>query len=138
MTLKDRFAIFVLAGSLVLGYSLGPAKADTGSEGATRTERGSYVETRVLTVSSTTGTSLFAANTKRPDGMCFNNSAFTLYLGTTSATTENAKHENIRIGFPVTSSSTFRLDGSFTGGLFATADDKVASIEVKCIDGLVR
>ena len=113
-----------------------PSWADTGHEGATRKEIGSYGGTRKLTISSTTGTTLFAADVKRPDGSC--RFYGTVYIGTTSATQENQVHMNIQIGFPVYSTETFILEGSFTGDWYVTAATNTTNVEGRCIDGLVR
>ena len=129
---KAIFAVCLigLTGSLLM--------ADTGREGATRIERGSYIETRSVDVSSTTGTALMAASTLRADSICRNNSASTVWIGTTSTTIENAIHSNISLGFPVMSSETFKLDGQMTGVVYATSGQNLGTLNLRCIDGLVR
>ena len=135
----NRLIRFLLAVSVILQFAnCNLLLADTGHEGATRIERGSYPEMRVVSISSTTGTNIFVANTKRPDGLCRNNSSVTVYVGTNTATTHGSYHANIVSGFPVLSSETFKLDGSFTGSLAATCDVGAASCEFRCLDGLVR
>ena len=111
--------------------------ADTGHEGATRIERGSYMDVRIISVTSTTGTAFFAASVKRPDGRCYNNSASTIWVGTVSATAQT-NHPNIQNGFPVLSSTTFNLDGSMTDAIYGTSDSGVGTLNVRCIDFLVR
>ena len=138
---SKRLLILVLGGALVVALAAifqEPAKADTGSEGATRIERGSYAAMRKVAVSSTTGTALWSASRKRPDGLCYNNSSTTIWVGTVTATMNGKLHSNITEGFPLLSSSTFRLDGSFTGALAATCDVEVTACELRCLDGLVQ
>ena len=132
--------LMVLAGLVVITLAAfqEPAKADTGHEGATRVERGSYGSMRKVAVSSTTGTNIWTASVKRPDGLCFNNTASTIWIGTVTATVNGALHSNIVEGFPLLSSATFRLDGSFTGTLAATCEVGTAACELRCLDGLVQ
>lgn len=134
-------AIFTLAIVAVLGYALvQTASADTGHEGATRKEIGSYGGTRSLNLSSTAATEIFAPDTKRPDGWCRNNSAYVIWVGTNSGTTHNTAHENIRIGVPIKSSETFTLNGSYTGNWYANSDTAAGATgaNLRCQDGLVR
>lgn len=122
--------------ALAIGYNV--SHADTGHEGATRKEIGSYADVRRVTGSSVAGTEFFSASIKRPDGSIVNNTASTIWIGTMSATQHNTMHDNIRSGYPVTSTQPFKLDGSMTGNLYFTCDVGVASCEVRAIDGLVR
>jgi len=115
-----------------------PVLADTGHEGAVRTERGSYADTFKVTGSSTTGTNIFSVKTKRADGTCFNNTSSTVWVSTNATTQHNTTHSNITFGIPVLSSSTFPLDGNFTGSLAMTCDIGVASCEFRCLEGLVQ
>ena len=133
-----RFLGLSGAFAALVGLMSSIGKADSGREAAARTERGSYIETRSVDVSSTTGTALFAASVLRPDGLCRNNSASTVWVGTTSATTNNAIHSNILIGFPVLSSETFKLDGQMTGVVYGTSGQGLGTLNLRCVDGLVR
>ena len=112
--------------------------ADTGHEGATRKESGSYGDTRKVSGSSTTGTAFFSPTVKRADGTCFNNTSSTVWVSTDSTTQHNVVHSNIGFGFPVLSSSTFPLDGNFTGELDMTCDIGIAACEFRCVDGKVQ
>ena len=114
------------------------AFSDTGHEGATRIERGSYPEMRVVSLSSVTGTNIFPTSTKRPDSICKNYGSTIIFIGTNTATTHGSTHANIVSGFPIESSATFKLDGSFTGYFSATCDQGVSSCQMRCLDGLVR
>ena len=137
--MKDiRLLFLILAAVIGMGIMSDNIKADTGHEGASRREMGSYAETRLVTLSSSTGTNLFGASVSRPDGMCFNNTSGTIWIGTTTATATAVPHSNMRMGFPLLSSSTFRLDGSFTGTIAGTCDAGVLSCTLRCVDGLVR
>lgn len=123
--------------ALVVVLCAGFSRADTGHEGATRQEIGSYGATGVVTGSSITGTAFADATVKRPDGAYFNNTASTIWVGTTTATFQTG-HSNITLGFPVLSSSTFGLGGSFTGTWAFTCDVGVAACEIRKLEGLVR
>lgn len=135
--LKDllKLGMFALVFVLLGTFSL---YADTGHEGATRKEIGSYVNVRSVTLSSTTGTALWDADTKRPDGTCRALGGFAIWVGTVSATVNGQAHTNIANGFPVFSSETFKLDGSMTGVVYGTADTGVSSVDVRCVDGKVQ
>lgn len=117
------------------------APADTGHEGATRKEIGSYGAMRKVAGSSIAGTAFFSETVKRPDGLCVNNTATEVWIGTVSATQRGSAsflHDNINFGLPLTSTQSFRLDGSFTGAFYFTCAPGVASCEMRCLDGLVR
>lgn len=133
------FCITALA--CVLLFSLAeyrPAVADTGREGATRKEIGSYMDIASVNGSSVAGTALFAASVSRPDGAYFNNTASVIWLGTTTATQDGVVHSNIANGFPVLSSATFSLDGSMSGTLSFTCNAGIATCNIRRLEGLVR
>lgn len=134
--LKDlmKLGMFALMFVLLGTFSL---YADTGHEGAVRKEIGSYINVRRVTLSSTTGTALWSADTKRPDGTCRAVGGYSIWIGTVSSTIQ-ANHTNITEGFPVFSSETFKLDGSMTGVVYGTADTGVSSVDVRCVDGKVQ
>lgn len=115
-----------------------PASADTGYEGAVRTERGSYGQVFKITGSSIAGTAFFSNSVKRADGTAFNNTSSTVWIGTITTTQQNRIHDNIEEGFPVLSSGTFPLDGNFTGTLYFTCDVSVASCEMRTVEGRVQ
>lgn len=129
-----KVALFVLGGLFAIAMMAAlKADADTGFEAATRREVGSYVESRTVSVSSSAATALLTWNVKRPDSTCFNNSAYTVWLGSAATGTTLSN-----IGFPVLSSATFRLE-SMTGSVYGLADNAAGgSIDVRCFDGLVR
>src|SRR5260221_2963729 len=111
--------------------------AEFGSwEGAIRKDIGNNISVTSINLSSTTGTVIWAPSTQRPDGILFNNSAFIIWLGTDTITTNGTLHTNITNGFPVASSGTFRLDGSMTGQITATADQGVASVNIRIMNGV--
>ena len=125
----------LICGLIITGLFFGFTMADTGWEGATRIERGSYVQTRSVTVSSFTATELIPASFSRPDSICKNVSSYTIYLGSAAAGVTLTA-----IGLPLGASEYFKLDGSMTGSLYGLAGAGSASGEVKfiCLDGLVR
>lgn len=125
-------ALFCALGNIAL------LQADTGWEGATRREIGTSAAVRSVNVTSTTGTALWSASTKRPDGVLFNNSASTIWIGTDSASYFAVEHPNITNGFPVLASSTFRLDGSYTGILYGTSGVGLGTLNTRIIDGQVQ
>lgn len=131
-----KSAILVVA--LMLGALALRVDADPGWEGATRKEVGTYIETAVVSGSSFTGTAFISATKSRPDGVYFNNTASTVWIGTTSATQNMTAHDNVKIGFPVLSSATFRLDGSMTGDLYFTCGPTISACEMRKLEGKVR
>ncbi len=124
----------LIAALILIGSS---TFADQGWVAANRIERGQITSVRDVTVSSNTGTALWSASLLRPDGVCRNNSAFTIWLGTVTAQVNGATHTNIVNGFPVLSSETFTLGGQLTSAVYATADTGISSADVRCFDGLV-
>lgn len=133
--MKERKAIlltaFGMAGLILMELFAPYLRADTGNEGAVRREVGSYVESRVVTLSNSETTEILPASVKRPDATCFNNSAYTIFIGS------NAAGTSLRVmGFPVLSSATFRLE-SMTGAVYAILDTSGAG-DVRCLDGKVQ
>ena len=133
LTLMGLWSLLAL-----LHISSSYARADTGHEGAQRKEIGSYLGVRRVTGSSVAGTEFFAASIKRPDGSCLNNTATTVWIGTVSATQHLTLHSNIVNGYPVTSTQPWKLDGSFTGNMYFTCSEGIATCEFRCADGLVQ
>ena len=109
--------------------------ADSGHEGATRIERGSYVQSRNVAISSFTPTEFIADSVKRPDSICKNVSAYTIHIG--SAASGIILRD---IGLPIGASEYFKIEGSMTGSISALGADAIASsaINIRCLDGLVR
>lgn len=129
--LDKTLKLFACAALMAAGINVAYVGADTGHEGATRQEVGSYANTRLVVLSNSAATQIAASSTKRPDMTCFNNSSYTIWIGSNAA---GASLQ--RIGFPVLSSATFRV-GALTGSLFAILDPG-GSGEVNCFDGLVQ
>jgi hypothetical protein len=127
-----------VAGAMLALAQMYQAYAAPGMIGGVTTERGTYANVRNVAVSSVTGTAFFSGSNLRLDGTCRNNSAFTLWVGTVSATINNALHTNIAQGFPVLSSETFKLDGQFRGTMYATCEAAVAACNLRCVDGMVN
>ena len=117
------------------------AMADTGHEGATRIEQGSYPQMFAYTGSSVAGTAFISATTKRPDGSCRNNTGTEVWIGTVSATQRGSAsflHDNINFGNFLKASETFTLGGSFTGAWYFTCAPTVATCEMRCSEGRVQ
>ena len=133
------FALLIVGLAFVANDRL--ALADTGHEGATRKEIGSYPEMYKYTGSSVAGTAYFSATTKRPDGFCYNNTGTDVWVGSVTATQRGSAsflHDNINVGFPWKSSTTWSLEGSFTGAWYFTCAPTVSTCEVRCLEGKVR
>lgn len=133
------FAMLIIGLAFVANDRL--ALADTGHEGATRVEQGSYSEMYKYTGSSVAGTAFISATTKRPDGSCRNNTGTEVWIGTVPATQRGSAsflHDNINFGNFLKSSETFSLGGSFTGDWYFTCAPGVATCEVRCSEGKVR
>lgn len=119
----------------IIGMLAVLAFADTGHESATRIERGSYIQSRSITLTTFTATEFIPASVKRPDSLCKNYSSYTVFIG--SATTPATYL--VTIGLPVGASEYFTLDGSMTGSISAIAEEAAgATAKIKCLDGLVR
>ena len=129
--MKYLFLVFSLVAGAIAADLL---VADTGWEGAVRVEVGSYAETRKVTVSSSTIATLTAASKSRPDVACFNNTPYTLWIGSAAAGVTLPDN-----GFPILSSATFRI-GALTGSVSGLLDTAAGAYsgDVRCFDGLVR
>lgn len=101
-------------------------------------DRGSYIETSSVTGSSTTGTSFISPDSKRMDGLLFNNTSSTVWIGTTTTTIDGVQHSNITLGIPVLSSSSFKLDGMMSAVLYFTCNVGVSTCNVRVIEGKIR
>lgn len=134
MNKKAILAVLVVAlvgiGALVVRLG-----ADTGWDMATRIERGTYGSMSKVTADTTKGTAIFSATRSRPDGFCRNVSSYTIYIGT-SPTTRTSLHENEAYGLPVYSKEIFKLDGQFTGAIYATCESAASSCELRCLSAL--
>ena len=138
---EAKQAALVVFGTICLAVLVslfGTARADTGHEGAVRTELGSYGAMRLVYPSSTTGTAIMSATVKRPDSTCFNNTANAIWIGTVTATVNGRYHDNIVLGMPILSSTSFHIGGSYTGEWDATCAPGVSTCEMRCLDSLVR
>lgn len=117
------------------------ASADTGHEGAVRIEQGSYPNMFKYTGSSVAGTAFISATVKRPDGVCRNNTASEVWIGSVSATQRgdgSFLHDNINFGQFLKASETWTLGGSFTGAWYFTCAPTVATCEIRCSEGRVQ
>lgn len=142
---KMRQTFFMVTGLLLfsMGISLsfmGNAYADASDATSTKANRGSQISIRTISISSTTGATVFSASLKRFDGSCRNNSGYTIYIGTDSGTYQQ-NHPNYGNGFPILSTETFKLDGEMTGAVYGTLEPKGAgnpiTADLRCIDGIV-
>lgn len=140
-----RLGLVGLMGAFIIGLAFiangRPAMADTGHEGATRIEQGSYGEMYRYTGSSIAGTAFISATVKRPDGACRNNTGTEVWIGTVSATQRGSAsflHDNINFGTFLKASETFTLGGSFTGAWYFTCAPGVSTCEMRCSEGKVQ
>lgn len=124
--------LFVIAAICFAGVFNTFVSADSGYEGATRIERGRYVQSRVVSISSFTATAFVPATVSRPDSICKNVSSFVVYVGSAAASdTLNV------IGLPLGASEYLKLDGSFTGAMYATSAPGTSGVKIVCLDGMV-
>ncbi len=125
----------LMCGAVIAACFVGIVVADTGHEGATRIERGSYIQSRAVAISSFTPTEFMPATVKRPDSLCKNVSAYTIHIGSAAAGVTLRT-----IGLPIGASEYFRIDGSMTGAISALGADGISSdaIEIRCLDGMVQ
>lgn len=128
----EKFVIICGVVSILLYFGrFAKLVADTGFQDAVRIEMGSYAQTRVIVMANNAPTTISSASVKRPDMLCFNNSASTLWISTGAAGVTA-----VYMGVPVLSSATFRL-GAFTDAVSGTLDTSGTG-DVRCWDGLVR
>ena len=132
---KNKLTV-ILTGLCFIALCVIQVIADTGHEGATRKEIGSFITVRKVTISSTTGTELWGASVSRPDSFCFNNSTGTIFVSSNSFAMHGETHTNVMEGMPVLSSTTIALDGSMTGAAYATCGDMGVCF-MRCLDGQV-
>ena len=94
--------------------------------------KGNYTSTRQITVSSGSITNLFNWDGKRADSICYNNSTYTLWVG--SATAPSIAVIQAK-GFPIAAYSYFTINGALPGISVCTADATALTIDVRCMDG---
>lgn len=92
--------------------------------------RGSYATVTNTAVSGSADSAILLPNAKRVDALCFNNSAFAIFIGTDSASATL-----ILYGLPVLASATFRTD-AFSDTVFAISNG--ATSEVRCWESFIR
>ena len=129
---RHMTVVGILAALLFIIAIFGSTRADTGHEGAQRIEIGRSLSVNKIVGSSVTGTGMMSVAVNRPDGMYFNNTGSTIWIGTVSATIQSA-HTNVFMGFPVLASTTFKLGGSYTGNAYFTCNVGVANCEVRSL-----
>ena len=127
----------IAALGLVLAFAFcTPAGADHDNTAAS--DKGTYIQVAKVSGSSTAGTAFFSANIGRMDGLVFNNTATTVFIGTVTASEHGSTHSNILNGTPILSSSSFSLGGLMSGPIYFTCSSTVASCEVRTLEGLNR
>ena len=119
-------AAFIIGG-IFTSYTI----ADTGAEAAARIERGAYIKSRVVVVSTSAATELLPPTRKRADSICKNYSSYTIYLGSAAAGTTLTL-----TGLPLGASEYFKLDGSMTGALYGIGAAGGTNISFICLDGM--
>ena len=125
--------IMYIVAALLFGMVLyGTSIADTGWEGATRIERGSYISTKRVEFTDSAATVFLSATVKRPDGICKNYSAYTVFIGSAAAGTSLRD-----IGLPVGASEYFKIDGSYTGEMSVIAEAG-GSGSMACLESKVQ
>ena len=90
-------------------------------------DAGRTAQTQVVTVSSSVATGLNTQSVYYANMDLFNNSAYTLWIGTNTTTLMST-------GFPILSSTTYTMDGRWTDIIYGLADSSAAgSINVRVI-----
>lgn len=104
-----------------------PGMASANWDNATQVDAGEYVTTDVVSVSSFTATAICTQDVWDVNMDVFNNSAFTLWIGSNTTTLPST-------GFPILSSQTYTMNGQFTGQLYAIVESGAAgNRHVRCI-----
>lgn len=122
--------------ALILTLFAGSARADHDQKAAI--DRGTFIETAVITGSSVAGTAFASASIKRMDAVYFNNTATVVWIGSTTATLNGGTHSNITTGIPLLSSATLSLGGVMSGAIAFTCNAGVATCEIRRLEGSNR
>lgn len=85
---------------------------------------GNYIVQSAVTLTANSTGTIITADTTCATIDIFNNSAYTLWIGSTSTTS----HTN---GFPILSSSTYTTDGRFTGTIIGYA--AIGAVDVRIL-----
>lgn len=127
--IKKAVSLFGLFVIMVLSVAMftHPARAEQNWTDGMRIERGFYAQSSSFTV--TTAQLIFDFDIKRPDNLCRNNTAATVWLGATSSSATASW------GFPVLSSETFNT-GSFISQVWASCDS--GTCDIRCWTGKTR
>ena len=113
------------------------ARADHDQKAAI--DRGTYIQTAVITGSSVAGTAFAASGSgKRMDGIYVNNTGSTVWIGSTTATLNGGTHSNITTGIPLAANATLSLGGVMSGELAFTCGIGVSTCEMRRLEGLNR
>ena len=99
---------------------------------------GGRVETATVTGSSIAGTAFVSAGNSSLDIALFNNTAVAVWIGTTATTIHGTNHSNVTMGFPVTASATFRLNGSMSGAMYVTCGVEVATCNLRVFEAKIK
>jgi hypothetical protein len=121
----------LIAAILVLSAS--DAMAD--HETTAAKDQGTYIETAEVVVTSVAGKA-FLSGTDQKNLMGFELRAIdagAVYIGTNSSTQHNVVAGNILTGLPFYSTSSFKVDGKYTGAGYLTAERGISSIRVRII-----
>src|SRR3990167_5537432 len=124
----------LLCGLAIAAIGFTIVNANTGWEGATRIERGRYVESRSVAIDTFTATGVIFPSNKRPASLCKNFSSYTIYIGSGVA---GISSYLTTIGLPIGASEYFKVDGSYTGTINTTAEAGATNVKIKSLDGLV-
>lgn len=128
------FWAFVFLGIGIVGH-IQQAKGDTGWEGATRIENGSFLNTTQISVSTTATTTIVSASKDRPCLFIKNiDPQFQVYLGSSTGVTVNSGYA---LDTSTSANSTLRLynfNGSIEGKGQATGGTAVPKVAVaECV-----
>ena len=113
-----------------------PALADHDQKSAI--DRGTYIQTAVITGSSVAGTAFADAAPLRMDAVYYNNTGSTVYIGSTTAALHGGTHINITVGFPLASYATLSLGGVMSGSMAFTCSTGVSTCEIRRLEGSNR
>ncbi len=88
-------------------------------DSSNKKESGRLIENSKVTVTTDTATLLFTAGNWNVRTDIFNNTDFYLWIGSNTANLA----ADTGAGYPVPSSSTYSIDGMFTGSIYGQLDD---------------
>ena len=127
--MKNMTAKYLGIAAMVFGFAV-VAMSQSAYDTGVWLQKGQYSAFRKISLAATAGTLIWSADTQRPDSICRNNTAVTVWISSVTTT------EAFSIGFPVLSSETVKLGGSYSGSIYGLCNS--GTCDIRCWDGKVN